>query len=300
MFAFNYFIQLNSFCSLPSDYTDSLVCMNSPLCFCPQIPDEILLKRQWPNICVLALSSDKSAAHGLCAWKTWRHTHTGKTDAGKLGHFYGAQIYRNTENTCKHVSVFHVISKSTCEMGNSYWGSDNACITHMTHTGTTRWRKQSYMTDCNKASVFLKVEPQTSKVKSSSKDFKSKKIVYHPISRTQMELFKLCSIWQRSPWLKMILSISSSYLPFKPHFSFMIVVYLWLKPFSVEDDREHLLFMHCGELRSNMKTLFFRIKDTQNYLWIVVMCYPTLVIIVLSETYVSFLCCPGASKNFLG
>jgi len=47
----------------------------------------------------------------------------------------------------------------------------------------------------------------------------------------------------------------------------MMVVYLWLKPFSsAEDDTEHLLFMHCAELYSNIKTFLFlhgyKVKDT--------------------------------------
>lgn len=54
--------QHRSITFLPSDITGSLVSMNCLPCLSLQIPDEFLLKRQWPNICVLAPSSDKPAA----------------------------------------------------------------------------------------------------------------------------------------------------------------------------------------------------------------------------------------------
>lgn len=72
---------------------------------------------------------------------------------------------------------------------------------------------------------------------------------------TQMQvltvmLFQLAAVLST----KMLFTLSPSCFPFQALFSFVKVVYPPLKPFSsVWDDMEHLLFMYCLELQSNIK-----------------------------------------------
>ena len=108
----------------PSDITDLLLfCVSCSLCLSLQIPDQLLLKGQWPNICALAQSSDRSAAEWYCAWKKHLTTHIHSCTVYGCAQTHTKNTDTRTPSRWLYVNRFTISQLSTQTQRGVTWES---------------------------------------------------------------------------------------------------------------------------------------------------------------------------------